>query len=738
MVMEPLLSALEDDHPLPPVQPLANAAIVAVLAYLVPLLTMEINYFRLAAYRSWRRGNGKGRGGRAAATGIPTGASSGGADGGDAEADDDDTNDDEKKGDGEGASHEHEDLVAPTDAADDDASSSSSGSSAVGHLVGDVAHALHETVRPGAREGGRGSRSIDPALQGAYDAIRRASTQAISLSLAGYSLTAAGVGWSTRGLDSKVIAIVVGASQFLAALMAFIVSAKVPQWIGVYHEGSIRFVKCSSNYSEKFQRVDLHDEDVLRQLRSAVRFGVWFHFAKFYIILMPFYCGVHAGTLPISMLGGIVIGFVLMWAVFVVHEKYIRHRNLVSIATILTLSIISSLLFVRGMAWSQAVWKLHILSDEDALMVISFFSWLGLLVLVHLLFIRHTLRTEKRDNVAKSEEDLGGVDGLGESVHSTKKVLMRRNSSYSSFVFDPRTHFVDGKQCQFSEHPDLEHDFSNDSTDLIPMSDGPPIMSIDAAPLSIEGGAELFVETPSVVDDAVSNVVAKIDTSEGGGDLPHPNAEGDTLSSAADTPQRERKRRHPKWCEVCVCFSPEYQQSSCIWKVICWFKILVMALSYFLCLYFVAVSIGATYQIDSTKAGLPAVHEALYDTMNEGPVCAFDNRGRDSNITTFENWEAAHRADFKVLHCGACGACSTWDNLIAEWFTRDNMAALANECAKEALFGGGDDALTACLMKPEIGFGLECAVCWQVDILCTKAHCAFIFLQSQVCDEVVD
>jgi hypothetical protein len=32
-----------------------STALVPVLAYLVAVLTMEVNYFRLAVYRSWRR-----------------------------------------------------------------------------------------------------------------------------------------------------------------------------------------------------------------------------------------------------------------------------------------------------------------------------------------------------------------------------------------------------------------------------------------------------------------------------------------------------------------------------------------------------------------------------------------------------------------------------------------------------------------------------------------------------------
>ena len=123
--------------------------------------------------------------------------------------------------------------------------------------------------------------------------------------------------------------------------------------------------------------------------------------------------------------------------------------------------------------------------------------------------------------------------------------------------------------------------------------------------------------------------------------------------------------------------------------------------------------------------------------MNEGPVCAFDNLGPDSTITTFDNKEAAHDAGFLVVHCGACTACSKWDNLIVQYTTRDTMASLANQCAKEALFGGGDEAIAECIMDPNgIGFDYECALCWQEDILYTQEYCACIFLQSQMTNNV--
>ena len=39
-------------------------------------------------------------------------------------------------------------------------------------------------------------------------------------------------------------------------------------------------------------------------------------------------------------------------------------------------------------------------------------------------------------------------------------------------------------------------------------------------------------------------------------------------------------------------------------------------------------------------------------------------------------------------------------------------------------------------MGPDIGFDKECTVCWKEDIMCTKEHSVFIFLQSQTINNV--
>jgi len=423
------------------------------------------------------------------------------------------------------------------------------------------------------------------------------------------------------------------------------------------------------------------------------------------------------------------------------------------------------------MAWMQMVWKLDILKDPDVLMTISFFTWLAILAIVHALFIWHTLRTEESQTNSRRRgpeeteeeslflnEDNGGNPSTHEdpSNHSKKKAI-RRNSSYSSFVFDPRTHFKD------TEHPDL--DLSNRSPS--PAVDDAPVDKeedgdephvgegqqdqADTSPeLKDEGdnnesdeyleGYCIETPMPAATDNNIANSIGLLLGDDDFDNNESAVLEIDTEEDADNPPQKKRRPLccRPACCEVFVCFSPEYQQSSCLWKAIVWFKFIIIILTYLLCLYFVTVSIGATAQIKSTRENLPAVQEALYNHMNEGPVCAFDNQGATSNITTFPSKEAAHEAGFLVLHCGACGACSTWENLIIEYTTRDTMAANANQCAKEALFGGGDDALTKCLMEPNIGFGYECAICWMEDILCTKEHCSFIFLQSQMINEVTN
>ena len=128
---------------------------------------------------------------------------------------------------------------------------------------------------------------------------------------------------------------------------------------------------------------------------------------------------------------------------------------------------------------------------------------------------------------------------------------------------------------------------------------------------------------------------------------------------------------------------------------------------------------------------LPDVESALYERFNEEEVCAFDNQGVESSITTFVNKDAAHAEGFLVLHCGACGACSNWHNLRLEWATRNYLASEAAVCAKKSI-GGGRLSVYDCLQEAPLDFGPDCAEAWTDNIICTRNNCAFIYIQSLV------
>ncbi|KAK1739929.1 hypothetical protein QTG54_009688 [Skeletonema marinoi] len=584
------------------------------------------------------------------------------------------------------------------------------------------------------------------ALEKAYQTIHTSSLIAILASLTLYTITATCMALFTRGLKDEVVAVIVGFSKFVASVIVFILSAKVPQWIGVYHQGAIRLAKCSSNLSIHFMNIDLTTTQSITKLRHHVLLGVSFHFAKFYILLLPFYCGVRPITIPFSIITGSITGFVLMWCIFLVHERNRNRRNIVAFFVIFICSVMSSLLFVRGMAWIQVIWGLTLMEDENAILVTSFFGWLVFMMGVHALFVWHTLRMERRYKMMEEgeggddvvgvggAEDANGNDTIDENKHSstfeggeenrrkdscddndarchvdttvTNEISkMKKTSSYDSFLFDPR--FQDGFFRGYKEH-------SND-TKKVGMS---PSRSTGAFMIDDNNNGRVIIETTPVV--ASSNAVSVSD---------------EVAIDNSGSGKRCKRRRRPDWCAIFMCNTPEYTKMSCFWKMIGWIKIVVIAISYLLCLYFVAVALGATRQIANTKENLPAVRKALYETQNEGPVCAFDNRGAASNITTFENKDAAHDAGFLIVHCGACGACSNWENLIIEYTTRNNMATLANKCAMRGLFGGRDET-TKCITEPAIGFTGQCALCWTEDIVCTKKHCSYMFLQSQITNSV--
>jgi hypothetical protein len=97
-----------------------------------------------------------------------------------------------------------------------------------------------------------------------------------------------------------------------------------------------------------------------------------------------------------------------------------------------------------------------------------------------------------------------------------------------------------------------------------------------------------------------------------------------------------------------------------------------------LCL--IVINIGATSQQNRVRLALPGTFQRFYpDNYLEATMCAWDKASPDADIRTFDTLEEVQAANYTVVHCGACGACSNWDDLSLQWTTRTFLAEAAQK-----------------------------------------------------------
>lgn len=198
---------------------LANGAIIVAFAFLVPLLTMEINYFRLGVFRNRYLAEREAR--RRAGGRLDGSARESSSDGSSSSR-------------GQVGDGFVEDAV---DSIQEDANSS------MGANPDDASSIDEETISSILLDSNILTNQLcdntsihqDPSRQAvlstSYSAIRKSSLFTILLSITLYLVTAVGIIVNTRGLEEKVVLIIGGASKFVASVLVFIVSAKIPQWV---------------------------------------------------------------------------------------------------------------------------------------------------------------------------------------------------------------------------------------------------------------------------------------------------------------------------------------------------------------------------------------------------------------------------------------------------------------------------------------------------------------------------
>jgi hypothetical protein len=120
------------------------------------------------------------------------------------------------------------------------------------------------------------------------------------------------------------------------------------------------------------------------------------------------------------------------------------------------------------------------------------------------------------------------------------------------------------------------------------------------------------------------------------------------------------------------------------------------------------------------QAGNPPVASA-------GAVCGvrFEQDQVRYRLSTFENTAAARTAGFAVTHLGACGTCSTLQDL-AVYLEKPDLTAPVRKCGIK----WGASAGLKCL--EQLGFSTACAQTWLYDTQNTRHQCLSVCLWSWI------
>ena len=86
-------------------------------------------------------------------------------------------------------------------------------------------------------------------------------------------------------------------------------------------------------------------------------------------------------------------------------------------------------------------------------------------------------------------------------------------------------------------------------------------------------------------------------------------------------------------------------------------------------------NIGATGQQDAARAQLEVSFQQLYPpSFQNGTMCGWNESTPNATITTFDTLQDLYDANYSVVHCGACGACSNWNDLSIQYTKRALLA----------------------------------------------------------------
>jgi len=547
------------------------------------------------------------------------------------------------------------------------------------HVAIEIAEYRYEIIRS------KNWKGLERQMLG-MDTITNAAIFAVltaGLLLAG---SAAGVALTTQGMDWRAKRVITGLSHISAAVVIFFISYKTPKWIGVYW----------SNKHDCGKPVG----HTVKHLRFNIQWSIWRHFGQIYFLSLLFFCGAPPIKIPLSAFLGILAGFMIWYFVYLGRTKLKKQKKEVAIFMAFLISIASAIAFSTGCGCIQQVWGRNP-SNEALLSISSFLVWLAAEGLVHVVIYTNTMR---KDRKAASMPPDQRAPRKYKTMHFHPKHMssLKKQMIELAELEDSRKLGEDEKRMDSNcnEGGDTNGSKENGGKDANGSKDG----------------GDSDIKVPKVINAASDHVNAG--------------------SERTSFDQREAEDKYiDSWFSLVRLHCCENAEragerpcKSALVKFISILKWTAWCLANLLSLFLVIVNIGATHQKKAVQKNLPAAYALQYPPdYNNGTVCAWDNNGPGSIIQTFETPDEALAAKFSIVHCGACGACSTWQDLRLQWTTRKYLADVAQDCAKKS-FLGGRQAVKEC-NENKIGFSEECATCWTIDQLCAKKNCVFIFFQ---------
>uniref|UniRef100_A0A7S3P4G9 Uncharacterized protein n=1 Tax=Amphora coffeiformis TaxID=265554 RepID=A0A7S3P4G9_9STRA len=513
-----------------------------------------------------------------------------------------------------------------------------------------------------------------------------------------------------RPLDQRMVYLIQGWSRLVAAAVLALLSVRVAQWLDLY-PSSFHL----ADYHERKRRERMGTTVV--ELRHAVRWSVAKKLLRPYcVLLVLLQQGADLNetgriTIPVSILAGVATGVAIDFAMYKCRRfKSARLRFCLSITLVVFLSFLSVSVLAEGAYFIASVWDDSKKAQEDldnSLWPLWAFGMGAIAMpLVHLLvwmWSKFTSANIARDMVLITPHK----QRMAMSMFFSDRKLAEIQKAVGTANDDnkPKSQEIDKMEDIVEESQDERYAKNAQST----VNACNQEESILDDPENVPGEKNLECEAEEISSDNKES-----------------NKHTEETSVSASHPPTMREL-FMKW-ECCGCVrGNDKSNGRKAYSCVAWTTHVFVC---FACLFVVVVNIGSSRQQEAVREKLPNVFELIYRYIDDGPVCAFDDRGAASNITTFPDHDSAHAAGFLILHCGACAACSDWENLELEYTTREFLALESRKCAQKSLFGGGKSDLIECLESDRIGFQGECAVCWAEDILCTKKFCAFIAIQS--------